>query len=54
MFHEHRDDYVDEDKLGHEDEDDEEDGSDDSADAAVRYTVGRRDTIFPQGVLQHV
>ena len=52
MLHENGDDDIDEDKLGHEDEDDEEDGSDDAADAAVVDAVFRCIAVISQRVLR--
>ena len=51
VFHEHRDDDVDEDELRHEDEDDEEEGSEVWRDAAVLEAIVVGLAFLPQGVL---
>lgn len=51
MFHENGDDDVDQDELGHQDEDDEKDGSDDAGHAAVLDAIGRVIAVLPQRVL---
>ena len=51
VFHEHRDDDVDEDKLRHEDKDDEKEGSEVGRDAAVLEAIVVGLAFFPQCVL---
>ncbi len=53
MFHEDGDDDVDQDELGHQDEDDEKDGGDDSWDATIFDTIGGSIAIFAQRVLHN-
>ena len=52
VFHEHRDDDVDEDELRHEDEDDEEERREVGRDAAVLQAVVRRLALLTQRVLR--
>jgi len=51
MFHEHSDDYVDKNKLRHQDKDNEVDGCYDWTDTTVTNTVIGWITIFSQRVL---
>ena len=51
VFHEHRDDDVDEDKLRHENEDDEKEGGEVWRDAAVLEAIVVGLAFLPQGVL---
>ena len=51
MFHEDSDDDVDQDELGHQDEDDEKDGGDDSRDAAILDTISGSIAFLAQRVL---
>ena len=51
MFHEDGHDHVDEDELGHQDEDDEEERSEKGCNTAVLKTVRRGVTLLSDGVL---
>ena len=52
VFHEHRDDDVDQDELRHEDKDDEKEGGEVGRDAAVLEAVVVGLAFFPQRVLR--
>ena len=52
VFHEHRDDDVDEDELRHEDEDDEKEGCEVGRDAAVLEAVVAGLALLSQRVLE--
>ena len=51
VLHQHGDDDVDEDELGHEDEDNEEERREERGDAAVPQTIVPLLALFPEGVL---
>ena len=51
VFHEDSDNHVDQDKLGHQDEDHEEERGEESGDAAVLQTVRGGVALLPDGVL---
>lgn len=51
MLHEHGDDHINQDKLGHEDKDDKVKRGDDRRNAAVPNAVGGSVAFIPQSVL---
>ena len=51
MFHENGDDDIDQDKLGHQDENDEKNRGDDARHATILDAIGRRIAILSQRVL---
>lgn len=53
VLHEHGNNHVHEDKLGHKDEDDEENGRDDRAYATISHTICCIITVISQGVLHN-